>query len=177
MTNMNLLELNPFNFLLRKLIIKVLLTGIIMSSFTICAAQKFNSEFCNNLKILSADAKNSYKNVVKKYKGYNKQGVYYISEPEVGTDVYAVDTAKSAAFFYRSFSDNTSAQNFLNDILEPELQKCYGEKNVDFDMSDFSRVWTLPSPRVNYNYKMTLSTKSSDGKILIACYFSFIPKK
>jgi hypothetical protein len=174
---MNLIQLKLPSFFKRNLTIKMLITALLISSSTLCAAQKFTSDFCNNLKILSNDAKNSYKNVVKTYKGFDKQGVYFISEREVGTDVYAVDTANSVAFFYRSFSDNATAQNFLNDVLEPELQKCYGAQNVDFDMTDFSRIWTLPSPKVNNNYKMTLSTKSSDGKILIACYFSFTPKK
>lgn len=156
---------------------KIFLSAVLIFLSTVCAAQKFSSDYCNNLKILSNDARNDYKNVSKKYKGYYKQGVYFISEPEVGTDVYAVDTAKRTAFFYRSFTNNTTAQNFLNDVLEPELQKCYGENNVDFDMSDFSRIWTLPSAKPSLHYKMTLSTKSSDGKILIACSFNFIPKK
>ena len=156
---------------------KILLIGLFITLSTACTAQKFSSDFCNNLKIISNDAKNSYKNVVKNYKGYSKDGVYFISEPEVGTDVYAVDTANSDAFFYRSFFDDATAQKFLNDVLEPELQKCYGDKNWEFDMSDFSRVWTLPSSRPRYDYRMRLATKQFNNKILIACFFNFSPKK
>lgn len=156
---------------------KIFLFALFFSLSTICSAQKFSSEFCNNLKIISNDAQNNYKNVVKKYKGYDQKGVFFISEPEVGTDVYAIDTAKSTAFFYRSFSNNETAQKFLNDVLEPELQKCYGDKNWEFDMSDFSRVWTLPSSKPGSHYKLRLATKSSNDKILIACFLDFISKK
>lgn len=156
---------------------KIYLSALLICLTTVCSAQKFTSEFCNNLKILSQDAKNGYKNVLKNYKGSYQNGIYFISAQEIGADVYAVDTAKNAAFFYRSFNHNETAQDFLNNILEPELQKCYGENNYDFDMSDFSRIWTLTSPKQGFDYKMTLSTKSSNGKILIACYFNFIAKK
>ena len=155
---------------------KLYLFALFISLSTLCNAQKFSSDYCNNLKILSKDAKNSYKNVVKNYKGYYNEGVYFISEPEVGSDIYAVDTATSYAFFYRSFTDNNTAQKFLNNVLEPELKKCYGDKNWEFDMSDFSRVWTLASPKPNFYYKMRLSTKSTTNKILIACSFDFLPK-
>ena len=155
---------------------KLYLFALFISLSTLCNAQKFSSDYCNNLKILSKDAKNSYKNVVKNYKGYYNEGVYFISEPEVGSDVYAVDTAKSEAFFYRSFNSETSAQNFMNRVLEPELKKCYGDTNWKFNMSDFSRVWTLTSPKTNFLYKMILSTQLSGDKILIACTFDFIPK-
>ena len=155
---------------------KIYLFALFISFSTICSAQKFTSDYCNNLKILSNDAKNSYKNVVKNYKGYYNEGVYFITEPEVGTDVYAVDTAQVYAFYYRSFYNETTAQKFMNEGLEPELKKCYGDNNWKFDMSDFSRVWTLTSPKPNFLYKMILSTKISGDKLLIACTFDFIPK-
>jgi hypothetical protein len=156
---------------------KIPLFAFFIALSTLCTAQKFSSDFCNNLKIISNDAKNSYKNVVKKYKGYYREGVYFISEPEVGTDVYAVDTANSNAFYYRSFNDDATAQKFLNDVLEPELQKCYGDKNWEFDMSDFSRVWALPSSRPGADFKMRLATRASNNKIMIVCFFDFVSKK
>lgn len=156
---------------------KIVLSALLILLAHICQAQKFSSDLCNNLKIISNDAKNSYQNVVKKYNGNDKDGTYFISEPEIGTDVYAVNTTKGTAFFYREFNDNETAQKFLNDVLEPILKKCYGDKNWEFDMSDFSRVWTLTSPKPGYDYKLRLCTRSSGSRIFITSIFSFNPKK